>query len=146
MDRKLPTHQEIQRLILISAASRSCLEAEAHALKQRLDVPARIRGSLKDHPTGWLFGSLASGMAASLLFRGKSSRPVAGQSHASSQRRSFPIALMGLALTAVRPLAKVWLTNHVKQRFAGMLTNTPPIKSGDASPRSPYSRENPPYV
>ncbi len=146
MDRKLPTNQEIQRLILISAAARSCLETEAHALKQRLDVPARIRGSLKEHPTGWLFGSLVSGMAASLLFKGKSNRPVAGQSGSLSPRRPLPVALMGLALTAVRPLAKVWFTHQVKQRLAGMLTHTPPVKSGEASPPSPYSNDYPPYV
>lgn len=146
MDRKLPTNQEIQRLILISAAARSCLETEAHALRQRLDVPARIRGSIKQHPTGWLFGSLVSGMATSLLFRGKSNRPMTGQSGSPSPRRSVPVALMGLALTAARPLAKVWLTHQVKQRLAGMLTHTPPIKPGDASPPSPYSSEYPPYV
>ncbi|MEO8614718.1 MAG: hypothetical protein ABI600_06225 [Luteolibacter sp.] len=49
------------------------------------------------------------------------------------------MALLGLALTAVRPLAKVWLTNHVKQRFVGLPANTPPMKSGDTTSQSPHS-------
>ncbi len=146
MDRKLPTNQEIQRLILISAAARSCLETEAHALKQRLDVPARIRGSLREHPTGWLVGSLISGMAASLLFRSKPSRALTGLSGSPSPRRPLPVVLMGLALTVIRPLAKVWLTDQVKQRLAGMLTSVPPTISPEVSPQAPYSSEYPPYV
>ena len=146
MDRKLPANQEIQQLILISAAARSCLGAEAHALKQRLDVPARIRGSLKNHPTGWLFGSLVSGLAASLLFRGKSSPLFQGKPSLPPKRRTIPTALLGLALTAVRPLAKVWLTNQVKQHFARTGANIHSGKLPDTPPPSPFSSGNPPYV
>ncbi|MEO7100763.1 MAG: hypothetical protein ABI162_15480 [Luteolibacter sp.] len=99
-------------MIRISDAARSCLSEEAHALKERLDVPARLRGSLKSHPTGWLFGSLASGLAASMLFRRKSSSP-------PKKARGLPSVLLGLTLTAVRPLAKVWLTDQIKNYVAG---------------------------
>lgn len=57
MDRKLPKDQEIERLIRLGEAARTCLEHEAVSLKRRLDVPARIRSSLKEHPAGWLLGS-----------------------------------------------------------------------------------------
>ncbi len=112
MDRKLPKKQEIERLIRLGEAARSCLGDEAILLKQRLDVPARIRGSLKDHPAGWVLGSLASGLAASLLFRLK---PRATE----KKHRGLPLTLLGLALTAVRPVAKVWLTDQVKNYLAG---------------------------
>ena len=111
MDRKLPKTSEIQRLIELSAASRSVLDREASALRHRLDVPSRIRGSLKQHPTGWLVGSLASGLAASLIFRRKPS--------IDKKRRGIPGVLLGLTLTAARPLAKVWLTNQLKDWVAG---------------------------
>ncbi len=107
MDRKLPPNQEIERLIRLSAASRACLTQEGVALKQRLDFPARIRGSLKGHPSAWLFGSLASGFVGSLMFRRKA--PASG-----TKRRGLMMTLLGLALTAVRPFAKVWLADQVK--------------------------------
>ena len=112
MDRKLPQNQEIERLIRLGAASRSCLTREVTVLKQRLDFPKRIRGSLKSHPTAWLFGSLASGFVGSLFFR---RRPAAtGKKH-----RGLPVTLLGLALTAARPLAKVWLTDQLKGYLIG---------------------------
>lgn len=112
MDRKLQQKQEIERLILLSDSARSILEEEVISLKQKLDVPARLRSSLKTHPTGWLMGSLASGLAASMIFGRK-------QIVAEKKRRSLPLALLGLSLTAVRPLAKVWLTNQVKNYLIG---------------------------
>lgn len=112
MDRKLSETQEIQRLIRLSEASRSYLDAEATALKHRLDVPARIRGSLAQHPTSWVFGSLASGLAASLMFRRKPAAAV-------KKRRGIPGVLLGLTLTAARPLVKVWLADQANRWITG---------------------------
>ena len=107
MDRKLPQSQEIERLIRLSAASRSCLVREVTTLQQRLDFPTRVRGSLKSHPTAWLFSSLAIGFVGSLLLRRK---PAA----IGTKHRGLPLTLLGLALTAARPFAKVWLADQVK--------------------------------
>lgn len=115
MDRKLPETAEIQHLIRLSEAARSCLESEATALRRKLDVPSRIRGSLKDHPLAWLFGSLGSGVAASLMFR---RRPVQ-----ATKRRGITGTLLGLTLTAARPLAKIWLDGQLKQWAAGAPAN-----------------------
>lgn len=131
MDRKLPQSQEIERLIRLSAASRSCLSGEVTQLKLRLDVPTRIRGSLKTHPTAWLFGSLASGFAASLLFRRK-------PAPTGAKPRGLPLTLLGLALTAVRPFAKVWLADQVKSYLIGrpgsFPANPPPSQSQFRNP------------
>jgi hypothetical protein len=110
MDRKISKNQELQRLISLSAAARRCLGNEAAALKQRLDVPSRVRNSLKQNPTGWLLGSLGSGLAASMVF---SRKPAPSE----RKSRSLPSAVLGLTLTAIRPLAKVWLTDQVKNYF-----------------------------
>jgi len=83
---------------------------EATALRHRLDIPSRIRGSLSDHPSAWLLASLASGLAASFLFRRKP--PIA------TNRRAIPGILLGLTLTAARPLAKIWLAKHLKHWIA----------------------------
>ena len=131
MDRKLQTNPQIQRLIRLSEAARSSLGEEARALTEKFDVSARIRSSLKAHPTGWLLGSLASGLAASFLFRGKTNAP--------QKRRSFPTALLGLTLTAVRPLAKVWLTNQVKNHLVGKFASASSRQPAEAHPQSPNS-------
>ncbi len=129
MDRKLQQKQEIERLILLSDSARSILEEEVISLKQKLDVPARLRSSLKTHPTGWLMGSLASGLAASMIFGRK-------QIVAEKKRRSLPLALLGLSLTAVRPLAKVWLTNQVKNYLLGASNDSRVKPSQSASLQS----------
>lgn len=129
MDRKLPDTTEARRLIEQSAAARACLGCEIRALKHRLDVPARVRDSLKKNPRNWLFGSLGTGLAISLLFRGKktSVKP-------SKKARSLPIAMLGLTLTAVRPLAKVWLTDLLKKYLTGELA-----LPGALRKKGPYS-------
>ena len=106
MDRKLSEKAEIERLIHLSDSARACLENEAARIKQRFDIPARIRHSLSAHPTSWLFGSLASGLAASLLFSRR-------KPSAKTNRRGLAGMLLGLTLTAARPLAKVWLSDQI---------------------------------
>lgn len=117
MDRKLAENPEIQRLIQLSAAARCCLADEVIALRRRLDLPTRLRGSLKEHPAAWLFGSLASGIAATFLLRRQPPR--------ATKRRSLPVALLGLTLTAARPFAKIWLGDQLKHWLARYASPTP---------------------
>lgn len=107
MDRKSHQKQEIQRLIDLGNAARNRLQADISALQHRLDVPARFRESLAKHPTGWMAGSLVSGIATSLFLRRKPA--------AISKFRLFPTSLVALTLTAARPLLKVWLVGQLKQ-------------------------------
>lgn len=131
MDRKFQENPEIQRLILLSQASRSFLGEEIIALRHKLDVPARLRDSLKNHPSTWLFGSLASGLAASLLFR---RRPAVAK-----KRRGIPGTLLGLTLTAARPLAKVWLTDQLKNWISQASPPAPTISRASAPHPNPKS-------
>jgi DNA-binding transcriptional regulator/RsmH inhibitor MraZ len=134
MDRKLSKSQEIERLIRIGDAARYQLGSDAVLLKQRLDVPSRLRSSLKSHPTGWLFGSLASGLAASLLFRRRPERE-----RVEKKPRSFPLVVLGLTLTAVRPFAKVWLTDQVKNYLSGRFNTPYPLRQQT----NPHHQQNP---
>jgi hypothetical protein len=111
MDRKLSKNQEIRRLIQQSDSARFCLEREAISLKQRLDVPARIRSSLSKNPTGWFLGSIGSGLAASMLFRRKERGTLEKKS------RSLSSTLIGLGVSAARPMAKAWLAGQAKRYF-----------------------------
>lgn len=128
MDRKLPENPEILRLVRLSQASRSLLDAEAGKLRRKLDVPARVRDSFTEHPSSWFLGSLATGLAASFLFRRKSSP---GKKH-----RGFTGTLLGLTLTAARPLAKVWLADQLKHWIAGN-QGSRPIRAFPPNPNSP---------
>jgi len=119
MDPKHSEKVEVERLIRLSANARARLGNEAAALRRRLDFPARVRSSLAAHPTSWLFGSLASGLAASLFFR---RRPAAKAKH---KGRGIFGVLLGLTLTAAKPLAKVWLTQQLA-RWATQYVESPP--------------------
>lgn len=104
-------------MIRQAEVARATLKHDVTVLKAKLDVPSRIRRSLKIHPSGWLLGSLVSGFAGSLLFR--RSKPARGKKAA---RGEFLFSLIGLALTAARPLAKVWLSTQVKNYIMGRPT------------------------
>lgn len=127
MDRKLTESQEIERLIRMGEAARYSLGHDVTALRQRFDFPERIRSSLKSHPTGWLLGSLASGFAASLMFR---RRPAVEK----IKQGGMTVTLLGLALTAVRPLARIWLTDQVKNYLASRQGLDPVIRPRSQSP------------
>lgn len=102
-------------MIDLSARARGLLACEVVVLKHRLDLPARIRGSLKRNPASWLLGSLGAGLVASLFFF-RRRRAVSSKKH-----RSFPLTLLGLALTALRPFAKVWAADQIKNYLAGQI-------------------------
>lgn len=118
MDRKPSQNQELENLIRTAAAARSELGAEVAVLKQRFDIPMRIHASLKSNPTQWLLGTVGVGLLASVftkvIFRRK------GVIKERKPRKFYHI-LLGLTLTAVRPLAKVWLTDQLKKQLLGQL-------------------------
>ncbi len=115
----------------MSEAARACLGSEAAVLRQRLDFPSRIRGSLARHPTSWLVGSLASGLAASLVFRRKPA--------VVRKSRGLAATLLGLGLTAARPLLKVWLANQAGRWLTQPFPTAKPLRS----PSPPSSGSHP---
>ena len=133
MDRKLPENPEIRRLIELSEHSRRCLESEVSALKHKRAFPPRGRVPPKQTPVGGRGGSLAPGPAASLW------RP--RNPAVDTKRKGIPATLLGLTLTAARPLAKVWLANQVKQWAAGTTSSIP--APGLLSPRSSNHSNSP---
>jgi len=114
------------------------LSQEAAALRQRFDVPRRALHSLRSHPVAWLGGTLATGLAGTFLFRRKPAPPPP----AAKPRRGLPLVLGSLALTALRPTVKAWLTIQLKQFLAAHLqaraaSRTASNIPGRASLRSP---------
>lgn len=92
----------------MGGSARGLLGAEAARVKRSLDVPARVKSSLKQNPTGWLVAALGAGLLVSSLLRRRSSSPV------RKKHRSLPVVVLGLALTAFKPFLKMWLTDQAK--------------------------------
>ena len=114
MAQELSEDQELQRLIRQAEAARVSLKRDVTQLKAKLDVRSRIRKSLRIHPSVWLVGSLFTGFATSLVFRRSPKEKKLGR-----RRRGLLATLLGLALTAGRPLAKVWVSKQLKGYISG---------------------------
>jgi len=113
MARELSKSPEINRLIRLAEEARSTLSVEVVSLKRRLDFPSRVKSSVRSHPTGWIGGGLALGLAFSTLFRRKKVKP-----EKVAKRGLFGF-LLTLVIAAARPAAQVWLTGQVR-RYVGM--------------------------
>jgi len=107
MARKPEEEKRIEEIIRQAAAARRQLAGQAHHLRERLDIPARLRGSLSGHPGRWMAGSMFSGLAASLLLRRKPARIV--------KSSGTLVAVLGMLFTAARPLLKIWLAALAKR-------------------------------
>ncbi len=109
--------EKIERLTRASEEARLMLEERVDTFRHQIDVPRRLRHSLKAHPMSWLGGSAVFGLITSrlLLRRGPKSAP------RSRRGRGVVFTLLGLAFTAIRPLAQVWLTGQLKQYLADQL-------------------------
>ncbi len=133
MASSIAKNQEISRLTRLSEDARSALGHEVHAVRERLDVQSRLRHSIKQKPSQWLFGGLASGVAASLMFRRKPPRAK------STAARSFPVALLGIAFAALRPFIQSWAIKYTKDYLAGRSISFPGQPMRRVRPQPPAS-------
>jgi soluble lytic murein transglycosylase-like protein len=105
-----PATPEIRELIARGEAARARLTSTVLAVRAKLDAPARVRQSLRAHPTAWLAGAVATGLVTSrLIFR---RRP--RKSMLSNKSSSIPVFLLKLAFNAVSPALKIWLLAQAK--------------------------------
>lgn len=121
-----PQANEVERLIARLARSRSEVGEHAAQLRERLNVPKRLRKSLLRHPIAWFGGSLGTGVLASRLLRRR---------RAAKPARSWFGALLGLAFTFSRPLLQQFFAREFQRRFSGFSgfsdTSQPPAGSAD---------------
>lgn len=116
MVQKPDTARILNELVHRSAAARITLHAAAAHLRERADVPTRVRDSLRSHPLGWVGGSAVIGLLGSLLLRG--SRKPKQVEIENPVRRHPLLALGSLAMVAVKPLATRWLTSQLSSKLA----------------------------
>jgi hypothetical protein len=122
------TNPRIADLIRQAESSREMLLSEVKVLRHRLDVPSRIKGSLGEHPGAWMLGTAGVGLLASLLLRRSPSRE-------ERKSRGILSILLGLALTAARPLVKSWLTGQLGGWMA-RISSGPTVTHPDPTSRN----------
>ncbi|BCU79109.1 hypothetical protein llg_38240 [Luteolibacter sp. LG18] len=108
---------EIEALLRRSETARRRLAYDLAALKHRVDVPARMKESLQTNPTGWIGGSLVTGLLASFALRRKKPKRV--------EEKVRRAGLTGLLLTAggalIKPALKSLATNYLQRTLASRL-------------------------
>lgn len=77
------------------------------AIKEKLNVPKKIKQSIKEQSTKWLVGALASGTVLAFLGRGRSKRK-----KEIAKKRSI---LLTLLIALCKPFIKKFVINTVKQ-------------------------------
>lgn len=118
---------KIHELIARSEAARLQLGKSHAELKRRLDVPTRLRESVKADPKKWIGGSAAVGLVGSFLFRSKKKRKrnrnrVGGLVKEEKNQRNMLFSALGLIFTVMRPVAKIYGTKLLKDFLKGQLT------------------------
>ncbi|WP_035605718.1 hypothetical protein [Haloferula sp. BvORR071] len=107
-------------LIARIEASRRHVAADVAELRHQLDVPARVKRSVKAKPAVWLGGSLGAGFLASLLLKRRRHH------HATASVREEKAKvkgglfgmLLGGAFSIARPALQNWALREFQSRFA----------------------------
>ena len=131
MDRKMSKQQDIEQLIRISAQARTLIGDEIQSLRERLDVPSRMRNAVAKNPTAWLGGSLVTGFFTTAIFRRKPKPKKKQKDQLLNEpaKKGLLGVLITLLLTAGRPIFKMWLTGQFKNYLAAKIDTysaTPP--------------------
>lgn len=130
MAKPTETSSELAALIRRGDAARFQLGQAHQRFKQKLDIPLRIRDSIKSSPMKWLAGSLAGGLMGSLLFRSGKSAKDRGK-----KNRGWIVSLLLMSFNLAKPALKIYgaklLQDYLQHQFARRNA------SRDVAPRSP---------
>jgi hypothetical protein len=117
-----PTHQaaRLAELTQQAAASRLVISEGYIQLRNRLDVSARIKESIANHPTKWVSGTLAAGLFVSRFFKtGKKAAKIVATANGSSHGLLFRSAAMIFSLS--KPFLKTYalkiLQDYLRKRY-----------------------------
>jgi len=119
----------IAELIRRSEQSRLRLSDAHSALKDRLNMPARLKESLKVAPKKWVGGSLFAGLLLGRLFGAKKERPEGVQK--IRKQRNLLLGALTLIATLAKPAAKIYATNLLREYFQGRFTKGASQHRGD---------------
>ena len=126
---------ELAELILRSDVARFQIGQAHHKLKQKLDIPLRIRDSLKSSPLKWLGGSLGVGFMGSFLFRSK--RRQQPQYSIEKKHGGWFTLLLLISFSLAKPALEIYATKFLKDYLQNQLKGRSSSYSGN-SERNPY--------
>lgn len=106
------THGSAQALIDRLAASRQAAGEEIGHLRQKLDVPSRLRSSLAERPGLWMGGSLGTGFMLSRTLKSLFRRP-----KKTAKSSGWLALLFGAIMAAAKPLLRDYALRTVRHRF-----------------------------
>jgi hypothetical protein len=106
-------------LIARLARARQQLDSSGRNVRRAMDVPARIRSSLRSHPAIWLGGGLLAGVVISQLLRRPRTRTTSAGKE-KSRKGALPkagaagllVAGGKIAFDILRPLLVKWLVRR----------------------------------
>lgn len=93
----------------------------AHAnLRRRLDIPERLKESIKSQPMKWLGGSMLAGLFGSFIFKG-GIRKKESISRAGGLGNFLTSGLLKLLYKLVKPAAQIYATKLLKDYLEARL-------------------------
>lgn len=113
MDPRSPQTDRLEELSRQLELSRSQLGHAAIRLRHRLDVPQRVRSSVRRNPGGWFAGSLAVGLVASLAGRRRRHRLAGPAPH----RRWSLSGLLAAVVSLLWAMIRRWTLHRFASRF-----------------------------
>lgn len=118
MARNSPNQDRLKTLSLQLDAARNDLGSSAVTIRRRLDVPARIRGSLRSHPAAWFGTSIAAGLLASIGLRQLRRRPRHIEASPAARPGHGLLHAGGVAIFAIlRPVLQKWLVHQLRRHL-----------------------------
>ena len=122
-------NQTIESLIRRSESARAELTGHIQTLQHRVNIPARLKESVRSRPSIWFGGSMIIGLLATKMLRRK---PAPAPEKTKTRK-----GLLGLACTAAialaKPAIKTLLIAELRKRFL------PPASVAERSSRTHFS-------
>lgn len=112
--------KEFGELIRRSEAARLQIGLAHSRFKRRLDLPSRIKDSIKSEPGKWLGISAVVGFVGSVLLKSKKTPPIEKAGPFRKKRR-FSLAMVALLVRLAKPAAKIYATKLIKDYLTSRL-------------------------
>lgn len=117
MARRSKKQDQLETLTRQLDHARGELGRGAITLRGRLDVPSRIKRSIRQNRATWFGASLVVGLIASLGLRRLRHRPPRIETRATVSSRGKLAGIAAAGFTLLRPLLQKWLLHKMRHRL-----------------------------
>jgi len=117
MARRSKKSNQLETLTRQIEGARGEIGRAAVTLRGRLDLPTRIRQSVRRNPARWFGAAAVAGLLGSLSIRRLRRRPHHIETRAAPASRSKVVGIAAATFTLVRPLLQKWLLHQMRSRW-----------------------------